>query len=62
MPVFFTCTFDKDLMKGGWENLETSFFSQLKGINSKMTGKIWLKFELVRDLMPVLITCKFDED
>ena len=34
----------------------------LKGINSAGSGPIWQKFELVRDFMPVLITCKFEED
>ena len=26
------------------------------------SGPIWPKFELVQDFMPVLGTCKFDED
>ena len=62
MPVLVTCKFDKDPIKGECEKLETSFFSPLKGRNSKMTSQIRPKFELVRDFMPVLLTCKFDED
>ena len=30
--------------------------------NSKVTGQIWPEFELFRDFMPVLVTCKIDED
>ena len=32
MPVLVTCKFDKYRIKGDWENLETSFSSQLKGM------------------------------
>ena len=35
------------------------FFIALKG-NFKTTCTIWLKFELVRNFMPVLDTCKFE--
>ena len=34
----------------------------LKAPNSVGSGPIWLKFKLVRDFMPVLITCKFEKD
>ena len=27
-----------------------------------MLGQIWLKFELVRDIIDVLVTCKYEED
>ena len=30
--------------------------------NSKVHGRIWLKFELIPDFMIVLITCKNEED
>ena len=30
--------------------------------NSAVLGPIWPNFELVRDLMDVLITCKYEED
>ena len=39
-----------------------NFFHRSKACNSKMTGQIQRKFELVQDFMPVLVTCKFDED
>ena len=32
MPDLITCKFDKYLIKGDWEKLDTSFFSQLKGM------------------------------
>ena len=35
---------------------------QSRANNSKVTGLIWLEFELIWDLMPVLVTCKFDKD
>ena len=38
------------------------FFHRSRACNSKMTGQIWPKFELVWDFMPVLISCKSDED
>ena len=54
---------DKILTKGDWEKLETNFFfHRSRARNSKMTSQIQPKFELVRAFMPVLITCKFDED
>ena len=31
MPVLIICKFDKYPIKGDWEKMETSFFSQLKG-------------------------------
>ena len=34
----------------------------LRACNSKMIDQIWPQFELVWDFMPVLVTCKFDED
>ena len=33
-----------------------------RALNSKITGQIRPKFEPVRDFMPVLVSCKFDED
>ena len=33
-----------------------------RAVNSAVLGRIWPKFELVRDIMVVLITCKYEED
>ena len=30
--------------------------------NSEVNSLIWPEFELISDVMPVLVTCKFDED
>ena len=30
--------------------------------NSAVLGRIWLKFEPVRDIIDVLVTCKYEED
>ena len=40
------------------------FFANLasKAWNSKVTGQIQLEFEPVKHFMPVIVTCKFDED
>ena len=37
-------------------------FLDLKGVNSVISGPIWLKFELVRDFMHVVISCKYKKD
>ena len=33
-----------------------------RAANSAVLGPIWSNFELVRDLMDVLVTCKYEED
>ena len=38
------------------------FFTRLRAANSAVLGRIWLKFELVRDIIDVLVTCKYEED
>ena len=40
------------------------FFSNAQGraANSVVGGPIWPKFELIQDIMHVLITCKFEKD
>ena len=37
-------------------------FRRSRAANSVVSGPIWPKFELVRDLMHVLVTCKFKKD
>ena len=39
-----------------------NFFRRSKAANSTVLGQIWLKFELVRDIIDVLVTCKYKED
>ena len=37
------------------------FFRRSRAANSIVGGQIW-KFELIQDIMHVLITCKFEKD
>ena len=39
-----------------------NFFRRSRAVNSTVLGRIWPKFELVRDIMGVLVTCKYEED
>ena len=65
MPVLVTSNFDDE-----WASTETPFshyksmgiFLDLKAANSVVSGPIWPKFELVRDFMHVLVTCKYKKD
>ena len=38
------------------------FFIRSRAANSAVRGAIWPNFELVRDVMDVLVTCKYEED
>ena len=38
------------------------FFRRSRASNSVVSGPIWPKFELVRDFMHVLVTCKYKKD
>ena len=38
------------------------FFIRSRAANSAVLGPIWPNFELVRDVMNVLVTCKYEED
>ena len=38
------------------------FFECSRAANSTVLGRIWPKFELVEDIMVVLVTCKYEED
>ena len=71
MYVLTTCKYEKDLIKNSWENVMTSFFPlqvygnffrRSRAANSVVGGPIWRKFELIQDIMHVLITCKFEKD
>ena len=72
MPVLVTSKFDKDPIKNERDSLLISvshyksksmgiFFRRSKAPNSVGSGQIWPKFKLVRDLMAVLVTCKFEK-
>ena len=38
------------------------FSRHSRAANSAVLGPIWPNFELVRDVMDVLVTCKYEED
>ena len=38
------------------------FSNRSRAANSAVLRPIWPNFELVRDLMDVLVTCKYEED
>ena len=71
MYVLITCKYEKDPIKNSRENVMTSFFPlyvngiffrRSRAANSVVGGQIWPKLELIQDIMPVLITCKFEKD
>ena len=37
-------------------------FSHSQGQITAVKGRIWLKFKLIRDVMAILVTSKFEED
>ena len=70
MPVLVTSNFDDDSIKNEQASMETQFFHcksvgffrRSRAANSVVSGPIWPKFELVRDFMHVLVTCKYKKD
>ena len=71
MYVLITCKYENDLIKNSRENVMTSFFPIIslweffwrsRAANSVAGGQIWPNFELIQDIMHVLITCKFEKD
>ena len=68
MPVLVTHNFDDDSIKNEQASMETPFsryksmgnFLYLQG--SWLSGTIWPKFELIRDFMHVLVTCKYKKN
>ena len=69
--VLITCKYEKDSIQNSGENVMTSFsplkvygifFIRSRAANSSVLGPIWPNFELVRDVMDVLVTCKYEED
>ena len=70
MPVLVTSNFYDDSIKTERASMETllpvisllEFFRRSRAANSVVYGSIWLKFELVRDFMHELVTCKYKKD
>ena len=65
MPVLDTSNFDDDSIKNERASMEIPF-SHYKSIgffrSSVVNGPIWPKFEFVRDLMHVVLTCTYKKD
>ena len=45
-----------------WAQHKLWFFKHSRADNSAVRGRIWSKFELIRDVMDVLLTSKNKED
>ena len=61
--VLITCKYEENPIKNSGENVMTWIFSRCsRAANSAVLGPIWPNFELVRDIMDVLVTCKYEED
>ena len=71
MPVLVTSNFDDDSIKTVRASNATAFshyksmgtfLRRSRTANSVVSGLIWPKFELIRDFMHVLVTCKYKKD
>ena len=70
MPVLVPSNFDEDSIKNERASMETTFshyktmgnFRRSRAANSVVSGPIWPKFELFRDFMHILVTCKYKKD
>ena len=71
MPVLITRKFDEDPIKNELARLEIpfsqnyvygNFFRRSRAPNSEGRGLNWTKFELVQDVMLILVTCTCHEN
>ena len=70
MYVVVPCKFGKDPIENSEDNAWTfspykvygDFFKCSRADNSTARGRIWLNFELNRDLMNVVFLCKYGKD
>ena len=71
MHVLLTCKNEVDQIKNEGARVFTRFLSlkvygdfsrRSRAANSAVLGPIWPNFELVRDVINVLVTCKYEED
>ena len=54
MPVLVTCKFDDDSIENTGAIVSTTFLRRSRAGNSKVNGRIWLEFELIKDFLPLL--------
>ena len=71
MHVLDTCKNEEDPIKNEGARVFTRFLPLLvygdfsrrsRAANSAVLGPIWPNFELIRDVMDVLVTCKYEID
>ena len=73
MYLIITCKYEKDPIKNSREKIETSFFPLYalpygdffrlsRAANSTVSGPIRPTFELIRALMHVIVTCKYEKE
>ena len=71
MHVLLTCKNEVDQIKNEGARVFTRFLPILvygdfsrrsRAANSAVLGQIWPNFDLIRDVIDVLVTCKYEED
>ena len=66
MVILVTCKNEEDLIKNEdarvLTTLNIDFFNHSRAANSAVKGQIWLKFELIQDVMVILVISKNEED
>ena len=66
MIILVTCKNEEDLIKNEdarvLTTLNIDFFNHSRAAYSAVKGRIWLKFELIQDVMVILVTSKNEED
>ena len=65
MDVLVTSKNKEDPNKSEGARVATTLnidFSQSRADSSAVKGQIWLKFELIRDVMAILLNSKYEED
>ena len=63
MAILVTSRYEEDLINIEGAGVATTQMNfQTRAANSTVRGRIWLKFEPIRDIIVVLVTCKNEED
>ena len=63
MHVIITCKYEKDQKKNSPEKGETPFSPIITlSVTMETSGWIWPNFKLIKALMNVIITCKYEKD
>ena len=61
MVVLATCKNEEDQIKNV-HNIIHQLIRHSRADNSRVSGGIWLKFQLIQAFMHVLVTCKNEDD